>query len=76
MWDNAGLWAGISVQNVNDQKLLLAASIALCLSRLCGSNILDERTVWSNQRKNTYDTFYDNLKIKQLRDASGHWTAP
>lgn len=70
MWDKAGLWAGISVQNVNNQKLLLAASIALYLSRLCGSNILDERMVWSNQRENTYDAFFDNSKIKQLRDAN------
>lgn len=66
--DNAGIWAGISVQGVNEQKLLLAAGIALCLSKLCDSNIVDERMIWSKKRESTYNTFFEGLKInKELR---------
>lgn len=64
--DKVGIWAGISVQGANDQKLLLAASIALCLSKLCNSCILDERTVWSNKRQSTYNEFSNDLKISKI----------
>lgn len=64
--DKAGIWAGVSVQSANNQKLLLAAGVALSLSKLCGSNIIDERMVWSKNRESTYNTFLEGLKNNKI----------
>lgn len=64
MEEEAGIWAGISVQGGGGSniKLLLAAGLALCLANMCDSHIEDDRNLWCKERESSYEVFFNGLK--------------
>lgn len=67
--DEAGVWAGISIQGDNIVKTFLALGIALSLSALCDSNITDERNFWCGERESSYNSFLAKMNNKKLLNA-------
>lgn len=61
--EEAGIWAGVSVQGEEKVKYLLAAGVALFLSYNCDSVIIDESLYWNNKRISDYDSFYNSRKL-------------
>lgn len=62
MEEEAGIWAGISVQGGNRTKILLAAGIALSLAQMCNTGIEDDRMFWCKRRSSSYEEFFKDLK--------------
>ncbi len=60
--EEAGIWAGVTVQGKNNINFLLAAGVALAIAKACDTDIIDERTVWSSKRENTYNEFREEIK--------------
>lgn len=60
--EEAGVWAGVVVQGINNISFLLAAGAALAIAKACDTGIIDERSVWSGKRENTYNEFRAEIK--------------
>jgi hypothetical protein len=68
--EEAGQWLGIIIQGEYPVKFLLGAAIALHISRLCETKILDERCFWSKNRENDLEAFLDSIRLNITNDSS------